>query len=178
VLHTCVLTGPETGEQQVRTALADAGLTVAPRYREDGLPPGEVSLLVESDQEEFELATSVVQPFGWRHWSHGVRVVAMPLGGSSRRSSSRSGACGTRSEMTPATVLLERLADARRAGRTFPEAWPDALAAGVAVAADPRERREWAKVLGEMVTTWRAAFERQVPSEPELALRIVAEARA
>jgi len=75
--------------------------------------------------------------------------------------------------MTPPAVIAGQLADARRRGEPFEAVWPDALAAGVAVAADSRERREW-----EMVTTWRAAFERQVPSEPELALRIVAEARA
>jgi hypothetical protein len=41
----------------------------------------------------------------------------------------------------PAGILLEQLADARRAGQTFEQAWSPAFAEALAVASS-RERRE------------------------------------
>ena len=76
--------------------------------------------------------------------------------------------------MRPSTVLLERLAGARRAGQTFEQAWGDALGAALA-AAESGERREWGDVLAGMVVTWREAFERRPARRCELALRAVAE---
>lgn len=52
---------------------------------------------------------------------------------------------------------------------------PDALAVGVAVAADTRERREWLSVLGEMMQTWRDAWERRAASRPEPGVSVVAD---
>jgi hypothetical protein len=72
------------------------------------------------------------------------------------------------------TVLLDQLADARRRGERFEVVWPDALHAALR-AAGARERSEWADVLGGMVDSWRAAFDRRPPSRPELALRAVGE---
>jgi hypothetical protein len=70
--------------------------------------------------------------------------------------------------MSPPAVLLEQLAEARRAGRTFDESWP--MAVGAAVRAAQRlERQEWAQVLGSMADAWRAAWERRPPTAGELA---------
>jgi len=79
--------------------------------------------------------------------------------------------------VTPATVLLERLADARRRGGSFEEAWPDALRSAVE-AASGRERREWRAVLEAMVDVWRGAFERRPAKDGERAMRMVAETPA
>jgi hypothetical protein len=74
--------------------------------------------------------------------------------------------------MSPPAVLLEQLAEARRAGRTFDESWPVALGAAVR-AAQRFERQEWAQVLGSMADSWRAAWERRPPTAGELALATV-----
>ena len=72
--------------------------------------------------------------------------------------------------VTPPRVLVERLASSRRAGLTFESAWPSALDSALAAASIGSERREWAHVLGEMVVTWRAAWDRRPASGPEHAL--------
>jgi hypothetical protein len=59
----------------------------------------------------------------------------------------------------PPVKLREQLADARRAGASFDQAWPGALAA--AVNAAHWESEEWRDTLSSMVETWRAAWERR-----------------
>lgn len=71
------------------------------------------------------------------------------------------------------TVLLEQLAAARRRGESFEAAWPDAFVAALR-AAHRRERQDWADVLGGMVESWRAAWERRPATRPELALGLIA----
>ena len=70
----------------------------------------------------------------------------------------------------PATVLVQQLSDARRRGEGFADAWPRALSSALAAAPNATERQDWATVLGEMVATWRGAFERQSASRHERAL--------
>jgi hypothetical protein len=79
--------------------------------------------------------------------------------------------------MSPATVLVEQLAAARRRGESFADAWPDALAAALAAEPTRWERTEWRRVLGGMVETWREAFERVPASRHERALATVAQER-
>jgi hypothetical protein len=78
-------------------------------------------------------------------------------------------------EGQPASVLFARLADARRAGESFEDAWPLALAAALAVVPAKWERTEWRHVLGGMAETWRAAFERWPASSKERALSLLAD---
>jgi hypothetical protein len=73
--------------------------------------------------------------------------------------------------VNPAAVLTAQLADARRSGVTFEEAWPEAFSAALAVAPNRWERREWANVLGSMVDTWRSAWERRPAPSREVALQ-------
>jgi hypothetical protein len=75
---------------------------------------------------------------------------------------------------SPATVLLDQLADARRVGQAFDDAWPGAVQNALATAQDAPSRREWTTVLGELTEAWRAAFERRPASEPESAISFVA----
>ena len=75
----------------------------------------------------------------------------------------------------PASVLFSKLADARRAGESFEQAWPVALTAALASVPNNTERREWMQVLGGMVQTWLAAFERQPASTNERALSLLAD---
>ena len=71
--------------------------------------------------------------------------------------------------MTPPPVKLrEHLADARRAGASFDQAWPGALAA--AVGAVRWERAEWLEALTNTVKVWRAGWERRPSTGPERAL--------
>lgn len=77
--------------------------------------------------------------------------------------------------MNPATVLVELLADSRRAGESFESAWPDALAGALAVVDARWERTEWRHVLSGMSSTWREAFERVPASRHERALATVAQ---
>lgn len=76
--------------------------------------------------------------------------------------------------MSPAAILAHDLAAARRRGEAFEEAWPGALSSALDAAQFPRERREWGDILGEMVATWRAAWERRPVSSPEAALLMLA----
>jgi len=77
--------------------------------------------------------------------------------------------------MSPSSVLFSQLADARRAGESFEEAWPPALAAALASVHTKAECREWSEALGGMVETWRRAFERQPASNHERALSLLAD---
>ena len=70
----------------------------------------------------------------------------------------------------PAAVLFTQLADARRRGEHFAEAWPDALTEALACVGSSSERGEWRDVLAGMTSTWRAAWERRPASGPEHAL--------
>jgi hypothetical protein len=81
---------------------------------------------------------------------------------------------GDPASMNPATVLVEQLAAARREGVTFEQAFPDAVAAALAVVQTKWERSEWASVLGGMVATWRDAFERVPAGRCEQALAAIA----
>lgn len=76
--------------------------------------------------------------------------------------------------VNPAAVLAEQLAVARRRGESFEDAWPDALAAALAVAPVKSEREEWTGVLTGMVDRWRAAFERVPADRRERSLAILA----
>jgi len=77
--------------------------------------------------------------------------------------------------MNPSAVLFEQLAAARHEGEGFADAWPDALAAALAVVPVKSERREWAAVLGGMVGTWRDAFDRVPAHRHERALSLLAD---
>jgi hypothetical protein len=68
----------------------------------------------------------------------------------------------------PPVKLREHLADARRAGASFDQAWPGALEA--AVGAVQWEREEWRDILSNMIETWRAAWERRDASSAEQAV--------
>jgi hypothetical protein len=72
----------------------------------------------------------------------------------------------------PPAVLAARLLDARRAGASFCDAWPSALAAALENL-QAGERLSWSAVLGGMVSTWRSAFEREPASEPEAAMALI-----
>jgi hypothetical protein len=78
-------------------------------------------------------------------------------------------------EMSPARVLAEQLADARRGGQHFSDVWPDAVAAALEAAPNKWERRDWRIALAETVDAWRAAFDRLPASSPEHALTSLAE---
>lgn len=71
--------------------------------------------------------------------------------------------------MTPAAVLVRELADARRRGEDFGQAWPHARAAAL-TAASARERREWSVVFTDQQDMWRGAFERRPAAQRALAL--------
>lgn len=68
----------------------------------------------------------------------------------------------------PPVVLRERLAAARRAGMSFDEAWPVALASAVSTV--QWEREEWRDVLAGMVETWCAGWERRASTGAERAV--------
>jgi predicted nucleic acid-binding Zn ribbon protein len=73
--------------------------------------------------------------------------------------------------VSPATILVTQLADARRDGqRSFETAWPLALSTALAAAPNGQQRREWREVLSDMVLTWRSAWERRPAPARELAL--------
>jgi hypothetical protein len=68
----------------------------------------------------------------------------------------------------PPVKLREHLADARRAGASFDQAWPVALWAALSTV--QWERKEWEDVLSSMVETWRAAWERRESTNAESAV--------
>jgi hypothetical protein len=65
----------------------------------------------------------------------------------------------------PPVVLRERLAAARRAGVSFEEAWPVALAAAVNTA--QWERKEWQDALTGTIEAWRAGWDRAAAARRE-----------
>jgi hypothetical protein len=71
----------------------------------------------------------------------------------------------------PPVELREQLAAARRAGVSFDEAWPVALA--TAVGTTRWEREEWQAALSGTVWAWRAAWEHRDASRPENALTML-----
>jgi hypothetical protein len=74
-------------------------------------------------------------------------------------------------DVTPAETLAQLLADARRRGELFEQAFPAALE--VALAGEPgrRERQEWQAVFTDQVDVWRGAFERRPADQSGIALR-------
>ena len=74
--------------------------------------------------------------------------------------------------MSPPVSLLDQLADARRAGVDFGDAWPGALKAALS-GAHTSERDEWASVLSETAQAWAAAFQRAPARGSERALRVL-----
>jgi len=79
---------------------------------------------------------------------------------------------------TPAAVLLDQLAAARRRGEPFERAWPLARDAALATVEAPWESREWSEVLAETSSSWRASYERWPAPSREQALRLIREPRA
>jgi hypothetical protein len=72
---------------------------------------------------------------------------------------------------SPAQLPIEQLADARRRGESFERAWDGALAVS-----PPQDRAEWREVLGGVVESWRAGWDRRPPSRRcERALLAIAE---
>jgi hypothetical protein len=63
--------------------------------------------------------------------------------------------------MTPPTILLEQLAEARRAGRAFEEVWPQACEAALAVEPVGEQRHDWTKALTATRDAWAGAYERR-----------------
>jgi predicted nucleic acid-binding Zn ribbon protein len=74
----------------------------------------------------------------------------------------------------PPVIVLEQLADARRAGVSFADAFPDAVAEALAVVA-PDERAGWRDALHGSVEGWRRGWDRVPPTRAEGALLLVAE---
>jgi hypothetical protein len=62
--------------------------------------------------------------------------------------------------MTAPEILREELADRRRRGEAFMDAWPGALAAALR-STSGRTRQEWSATLGGMQPCWRSAFDRE-----------------
>ncbi len=79
--------------------------------------------------------------------------------------------------MTPAAVLLDQLAEARRRGVVFEDAWRDAVAEALDLAPDRWERKQWAVVFEETMPSWRAGFERQPAVETEVAFAMLEDDR-
>jgi hypothetical protein len=71
--------------------------------------------------------------------------------------------------VTPASVLAEQLADARRRGEDFTRAWPKAREAALAAANAP-ERRDWSVVFTDQLEVWRGAFERRRAASADVAV--------
>jgi hypothetical protein len=79
--------------------------------------------------------------------------------------------------MTPASVLREQLATARREGLDFDAAWPAALAVALAAMPQSRVRSEWARALADIAPVWRRAFERRPATGSEAAMVLLAQTR-
>lgn len=76
--------------------------------------------------------------------------------------------------MTPAQLLGQHLADARRHGECFADAWP----AAVEVALDGQRRGElsaWRAALDETGYAWEAGWDRREATAAQRALLTVAE---
>jgi hypothetical protein len=76
--------------------------------------------------------------------------------------------------MTPPERLVRDLADARRRGEPFAEAWTVALKPAL-VGQRGDERAQWRAALADTRPAWLAAWERRPASVPERALLAVAQ---
>jgi hypothetical protein len=65
----------------------------------------------------------------------------------------------------PVAILRQELAAARRRGKPFTTAWPEALDTALAAAQDERERRAWEEALIDTLPSWRRAYTDQ-PASP------------
>jgi hypothetical protein len=61
----------------------------------------------------------------------------------------------------PAIALWHELAQARKRGEAFGQAWYPALLAAVAGLSDEDEQTAWVRLLSEIVDSWHAAYERR-----------------
>lgn len=77
--------------------------------------------------------------------------------------------------MSPAGVLREALAGARREGASFEAAWSTALESALAAAPDRAERDAWRAALAGMVGVWRRAFEGTPATAGEQAAAMLAD---
>jgi len=72
----------------------------------------------------------------------------------------------------PSATLSKKLAEARRQGESFQDAWPVALEAALAGEPNRRQRGEWQMIFTDQVDVWRGAYERHGPADRSgLALR-------
>lgn len=79
--------------------------------------------------------------------------------------------------MTPAQLLGQHLADARRRGEAFDAAWPAAtVAALIGSAGGVREGALWRHALTETRGAWEDAWDRREATGPQAALLAVGEA--
>jgi hypothetical protein len=72
--------------------------------------------------------------------------------------------------VNPAAALVVQLADTRRAGQTFEDAWPAALSTALRTVRLSYERDAWSQALAATRESWRAAFERRPVSDREAPL--------
>jgi hypothetical protein len=63
--------------------------------------------------------------------------------------------------MTPPAILLHELADARRRGEDFEEAFPLACEAALAAASSGKDRYDWTRALTATRDAWAGAYERR-----------------
>lgn len=74
---------------------------------------------------------------------------------------------------SPAVVLRDKLAAARRDGRGFDHAWHDALPHATQAAIDRTERFRWSEAFESTRDAWRAAYLREEPTALEQAVALV-----
>jgi hypothetical protein len=72
--------------------------------------------------------------------------------------------------------MREQLAEARRSGVTWADAWPAALSVALAMP-QSRVRSEWQRVLLELRPAWMRAYDRQAPQASEAAIVLLAQTR-
>ncbi len=72
--------------------------------------------------------------------------------------------------MGPLETLSAALAESRRSGVAFPQAWPQALEAALSGA---DERDQWTKALLATQSAWEAAYDGKPATRPERALGLV-----
>jgi len=71
---------------------------------------------------------------------------------------------------TPPVILAQHLAESRRQGACFTDAWPAAVAAALGGKRSSWEIHEYRIVFAETIDEFCAAFERRPGSQPGLAL--------
>lgn len=71
---------------------------------------------------------------------------------------------------TPPVIVAQRLAESRRHGECFTDAWPAAVAVALGGKRSSWEIHEWRTVFAETIDEWHEAYARQAASRPELAL--------